>query len=791
MQAQSVQLTRKDKPTVASSTARATEPLQTLNSSLKRIRLQETGHGPRASITDSFEQEWGTIDLTELDDEDLTLSSKKTRKEEVIDLTELDDWDTAPDAGSSGSKEAHEEEGFPELDDTEDFDGFMLPEVHTIISGTTEEERQVLAEKFPADDNRTTFKSVSAAAAAIAAAVVVTQHSHLSAPTKPKLPKRTKITRSSNNMEDVFSEEQVRNWSEVRIKTWEHRKTNTEAFYYRFVDPAEGQQNGPWSLKSEKEFMARYEEWKARGIRIGSSWGIFSMSVSHKAGYQCSSHYRRLLEKKKLTDPAYIWEGGKLVMVNKSIGGELANSGLSELWDTDEVKAIEANVNRWIKEYHTKPARPSKRIDVSKRIDMSGSSRTGCSQPGIVIFKPTTEAPRVKATTASVVPTGLSIRSIKQQLTDEGDLIPVVNIHEKLAEYSSFMRKSSSIASDEPDQISRTIPLTVPGTVKPSSMPPARAFVPIEVKKAPLTNNLIRGQTGLALFWKNIRPVRVECPDIPKGNIPKDVDLRPTWAHKIQPFVELNAAPVEGSIYKEVRKMIGFNWKALSEGFEEPVNDIQSIIADPPWAFIVEDGRNDGACKLTPNEFGEIIGKALELMPSGIVSVWTHKAILPEVVNIMHGLGCRYVENLVWYKMALNNTNLDRASPYFRTSKEILLMFKKGDGFDIRHQRSADVIMDFEMPTSSWIKEDYTEPKPESVYEMMETMLPNARYMPEKGRGRFLEIWAKRCQERRPGWFSVHELKPSAVEVGWTLDDDLEGIDEVVLAQIVNDMDME
>lgn len=31
--------------------------------------------------------------------------------------------------------------------------------------------------------------------------------------------------------------------------------------------------------------------------------------------------------------------------------------------------------------------------------------------------------------------------------------------------------------------------------------------------------------------------------------------------------------------------------------------------------------------------------KALELMPSGIVCVWTHKAILPEVVSIMHGLG--------------------------------------------------------------------------------------------------------------------------------------------------------
>lgn len=35
--------------------------------------------------------------------------------------------------------------------------------------------------------------------------------------------------------------------------------------------------------------------------------------------------------------------------------------------------------------------------------------------------------------------------------------------------------------------------------------------------------------------------------------------------------------------------------------------------------------------------------KALELMPNGIVCVWTHKAILPEVVSIMHGLGMGFL----------------------------------------------------------------------------------------------------------------------------------------------------
>ncbi|KAF8921696.1 hypothetical protein BGZ58_003996 [Dissophora ornata] len=545
------------------------------------------------------------------------------------------------------------------------------------------------------------------------------------------------------------------------------------------------------------------------------------MRVSHKAGYQCSSYYRKLLETKKLADPAYAWEGGKLVMVNKSSGGEMAISGLSERWDTDEVKEIEANVNRWIKEYHSNTgSRPvatkAKRVDYGPSASGAGTGSSSRSATGS-LFRSTTEAPRVKVTTAPAMPKAMSIRPSKQQPTDESEMIPVIDINDKLAEYSSFMKKSSSTSS-EPGRIRQSISLTVAGTVTSSSAPPARAIVPIEVRKAPLATHTVKGQTGLSLFWKNIRPVRVECPDVPKYIIPKDVELRPTWAHKVQPFTELDFASVEGSIYKEVSKMIDFDWTSLSEGFEEPIGDIQGVLADPPWNFIVEDGRNDGACRLTPGEFEEIMEKALELMPNGIVSVWTHKAILPEVVSIMQGLGCRYVENLVWYKMALNNSNLNRASPYFRSSKEILLMFKKGDGFDIRHQRTADVIMDFEKPTSSWIEEDYTEPKPESSFEMMEIMLPDARYTPENGRGRLLEIWAKKSQERRPGWFSVHELKRTAaqenedkqkleLDVNLTLESkvnrelemekeankegDTDSIDEALLADIANDMELD
>lgn len=66
---------------------------------------------------------------------------------------------------------------------------------------------------------------------------------------------------------------------------------------------------------------------------------------------------------------------------------------------------------------------------------------------------------------------------------------------------------------------------------------------------------------------------------------------------------------------------------------------------------------------------------------------------------------CRYVENLVWFKKSINNMVLDQPSPYISSTKEILLMFKKGDVLEIRHQRSPDVVIEFEPPVSQWIHE--------------------------------------------------------------------------------------
>ncbi|KAI9287742.1 hypothetical protein BC943DRAFT_274447 [Umbelopsis sp. AD052] len=159
--------------------------------------------------------------------------------------------------------------------------------------------------------------------------------------------------------ENTFSHDCVKTWSPARIHAWEIRRLNPEAFYYRFVDPAQGQSNGSFTKSDHDNFMKRMEEWKEKGYRIGASWGIFSMGVPHRAGYQCSAYYRKLIQSKKIKDDAYAIVDGKLKMVdkNRTNAGEAATSALSSAWDLDEVKEIEREVDQWLKEYHNRSGR--------------------------------------------------------------------------------------------------------------------------------------------------------------------------------------------------------------------------------------------------------------------------------------------------------------------------------------------------------------------------------------------------------------------------------------------------
>ncbi|KAI8098121.1 uncharacterized protein B0P05DRAFT_447743, partial [Gilbertella persicaria] len=154
--------------------------------------------------------------------------------------------------------------------------------------------------------------------------------------------------------QDMFTQECVKEWQSPRIKAWEARHSAPDSYYYRFVVPGEGQQNGAWSAEEHKLFMQRYHEWMTKGYKIGNAWGVFSMGIPHRVGYQCMNYYRKLVSDGKLKDESYTIINGKLkqVVKDKAFGSHVLISDLGPAWQDEDVKQQEKQVDQWIKEFH-------------------------------------------------------------------------------------------------------------------------------------------------------------------------------------------------------------------------------------------------------------------------------------------------------------------------------------------------------------------------------------------------------------------------------------------------------
>merc|ERR1719334_1624168 len=96
-------------------------------------------------------------------------------------------------------------------------------------------------------------------------------------------------------------------WSEARKKAFKSIKQNPNTYYYRFNKPGEAQGKGAWRSDEHKKFMEVLLEKGAN-----TNWGIFSINIKGRVGYQCSNYYRLLVKHTKIWDPNY-WYDGKLL----------------------------------------------------------------------------------------------------------------------------------------------------------------------------------------------------------------------------------------------------------------------------------------------------------------------------------------------------------------------------------------------------------------------------------------------------------------------------------------------
>ena len=101
---------------------------------------------------------------------------------------------------------------------------------------------------------------------------------------------------------------------------------------------------------------------------------------------------------------------------------------------------------------------------------------------------------------------------------------------------------------------------------------------------------------------------------------------------------------------------------------------------------------------------------------------------------------------------------LNEESEYFRESQKVLYMFRKSgkrggkkEELELRHQRTSDVFFTIgDDGRLDWRAK-------ETVYGMIETLLPQARYNPKQPL-RLMELWGEPGHHRQ-GWINVCEVE--------------------------------
>jgi len=160
---------------------------------------------------------------------------------------------------------------------------------------------------------------------------------------------------------------------------------------------------------------------------------------------------------------------------------------------------------------------------------------------------------------------------------------------------------------------------------------------------------------------------------------------------------------------------------------ELPLGQFQIILADPPWQF-----RNIGFEESAQQHYPtmsveEISALKIPVEKEAVLFLWVVNTHIKEALQVCEAWGFEYKTNMVWIK------NKGPSIGWFTRSKhELLFIATKGEG--IHPQKRID----------SWFQADATKhsKKPKIVYEIIEKMYPNQKY---------LELFA-RNKEKRNNW---------------------------------------
>mmetsp|Transcript_47476 Transcript_47476/g.152101 ORF Transcript_47476/g.152101 Transcript_47476/m.152101 type:complete len:327 (+) Transcript_47476:83-1063(+) len=176
-----------------------------------------------------------------------------------------------------------------------------------------------------------------------------------------------------------------------------------------------------------------------------------------------------------------------------------------------------------------------------------------------------------------------------------------------------------------------------------------------------------------------------------------------------------------------------YNFKPLSQKVQFDV-----IMMDPPWQLATANptrGVALGYSQLTDNHITKL--PVPQLQTNGYLFIWVINAKYKYTLDLFQKWGYELVDEIVWVKMTVNRRLAKSHGYYLQHAKEVCLVGRKGkDPAGAKSSVASDIIFSERRGQSQ---------KPEEIYEIIEELVPN---------GKYLEIFARK-NNLRNYWVSL------------------------------------
>ncbi|KAG2173601.1 hypothetical protein INT43_005019 [Umbelopsis isabellina] len=168
--------------------------------------------------------------------------------------------------------------------------------------------------------------------------------------------------------------------------------------------------------------------------------------------------------------------------------------------------------------------------------------------------------------------------------------------------------------------------------------------------------------------------------------------------------------------------VMNFDWDALAAETQFDV-----ILADPPWQLATHAPTRGVA--IAYQQLPDVCIEEIpipKLSQNGFIFIWVINNKYAKAFELMEKWGYKYVDDITWVKQTVNRRMAKGHGYYLQHAKETCLVGKKGeDPPGCRHSVGSDVIFSERRGQSQ---------KPEELYEMIEELVPNGRYLEIFGR---------------------------------------------------------